>query len=82
MTTRIVRVTAKCPTCGAYSEELANGKACPAHCETCRACMNNAGKLAPSHFGSRFCYNAERGKEAGSLASGGTVAHCSCSGCF
>lgn len=34
-----------------------------------------AGGLAPSHRGSRNC-------ESGSLASGGTIAHCTCDVCF
>ena len=43
---------------------------------SCSGCAPHmAGGLAPSHRGSSRC-------ESGSLASGGTTAHCSCDTCF
>jgi hypothetical protein len=41
----------------------------------CPECIANKGKMHPSHHGSSMC-------ESGSIASGGTRAHCSCNACF
>jgi hypothetical protein len=42
----------------------------------CEQCMDNKlYGMGPSHDGSKRC-------ESGSIASGGTRAHCSCSTCF
>lgn len=41
----------------------------------CEFCREYEGKMAPSHCGSKSC-------ESGSLASGGTVKHCTCDTCF
>ena len=42
----------------------------------CRTCLENLGySIAPTHDGSPSC-------ESGSIASGGTKAHCTCDRCF
>lgn len=43
-------------------------------CETCES-IKAEGGFGPSHDGSTRC-------ESGSIASGGTRAHCSCDTCF
>ena len=42
-------------------------------CETCRKALR--GGISPSHNGSKHC-------ESGSIASGGSRAHCTCDFCF
>lgn len=44
-----------------------------ANCPECERQRN--GEWGPSHDGSRYC-------ESGSIASGGTRAHCTCDRCF
>lgn len=51
-----------------------------APCETCAMIAERPDRFGPSHEGSRLCRNAEWGN--GSIASGGTRAHCTCAGCF
>lgn len=41
----------------------------------CELCREHEGLMCPSHCGSKDC-------ESGSLASGGTVRHCTCDTCF
>jgi len=41
----------------------------------CKTCVKYKGRMAPSHNGSPNC-------ESGSIASGGSKAHCSCDICF
>ncbi len=44
-------------------------------CVTCEDIRTKHGGFGPSHEGSKLC-------ESGSIASGGTIAHCSCDTCF
>lgn len=44
-------------------------------CKTCVEITEKYGGFGPSHDGSKFC-------ESGSIASGGSKAHCSCDWCF
>ena len=56
----------------------------PASTYPCRLCEHYAYQTtAPSHRGSRGCYNrdAER-PDSGSIASGGKYSHCTCDACF
>ena len=55
------------------AESTIGSRRCPDDCSTCAA--NKRGELAPSRRGSKDC-------ESGSIASGGSKAHCSCSVCF
>lgn len=43
--------------------------------EVCRQCMGIGTGMGPGHGGSKHC-------ESGSIASGGTRAHCTCDVCF
>lgn len=47
---------------------------CEPHCDTCED-IEEMGGFGPSHNGSPRC-------ESGSIASGGTRAHCTCDTCF
>lgn len=53
----------------------------PADCAQCaRDAERDVFERGPSHNGSRACRNMRRTGH-GAIAAGGTVAHCSCSGC-
>lgn len=41
----------------------------------CEVCKKYKGQFAPTHNGSQYC-------NCGSIASGGTKAHCTCDVCF
>ena len=41
----------------------------------CETCKKYKGQMAPTHNGSKYC-------NSGSIASGGTKAHCTCDVCF
>ena len=53
--------------------EMARREAEGYYCETCLSIKN--GEFGPTHKGSAHC-------QSGSIASGGTKAHCSCEECF
>ncbi len=47
----------------------------------CKTCREFPGEFGPNHEGSSACRNY-RVCGHGSIAAGGTVAHCTCAGCF
>lgn len=47
----------------------------------CPICRSYPGEFGPSHEGSRACRNYELTNH-GAIAAGGTLAHCTCNGCF
>lgn len=59
-----------------YLKGHAEGTHAVAECPTCQA-----GGFGPDHAGSIACRNF-RVTGRGSIAAGGTIAHCTCAGCF
>lgn len=64
---------------GQFNEKRCQGFLDRMACPTCR---NYPGEFGPSHEGSLSCNNYTPGRQRGSLASGGTEAHCTCDACF